>query len=78
MERLVAVLVGEPTDTQTRDNWPAAKLLKSLGSKAGDFLSYSPALENVGHSESDFGRIGLAALPSFRRNTVQMLGFSEA
>jgi hypothetical protein len=72
------VLVGEPTDTQTRDNWPAVKLLKSLGSKAGDFLSYSPALENGGHSESNLLSMGAAALPSFRRNTVQMLGFSEA
>ena len=32
----------------------------------------------VGHSDSDFARMGLAALPSFHRNTVQMPGFSEA
>src|SRR3954452_11185964 len=63
----------------TRNDQPlnASNPLKLLASKAGDFLHYSPASENIGHSESDFGRMGLPALPSFHRNTPQMLGFSE-
>ena len=69
------VLVGEATDTQNRGNWPAAKLLKLLGSKAGDFSRYSPALENVGHSESNLLPMMPVALPSFLLHTAQMLGF---
>ena len=68
-------MVGEPTDTQTSDNCPAAKPLKLLGSKAGDFLSYSPALENVGHSESILLPMVPVVLPSFLLHTAQMLGF---
>jgi hypothetical protein len=71
------VLVGEPTDTQTRDNWPAAKLLTSLASKAGDFWRYSPALENVGRSESNLLLMNAIAIPSFLLHTAQMLGFSS-
>ena len=52
--------------------------LKSLASKAGDFLSYSPASENIGHSESILAENAPPALPSFPLYTVQMLGFSEA
>ena len=78
IEGLVEVPLGAATETQTGRSAAPTNPLKSLISKAGDFLRYSPALENVGHSESDFGRMGLAALPSFHRNTVQMLGFSEA
>ena len=49
--------------------------LKLLGPKAGDFSRYSPALENVGRSESNLLPMNAIAIPSFLLHTAQMLGF---
>lgn len=75
---LVAIFIGEAMGTQTSRRTGSANPLKLLAPKAGDFLCYSPASENSAHSESNLLPFGAGALPSFRRNTVQMLGFSEA
>jgi hypothetical protein len=71
-------LIGEASETQTGDSSVYANPLKSLASKAGDFLRYSPALENVGYSESVLPENAPSALPSFPLYTAQMLDFSAA
>ena len=73
--RVVAVLIGEASEMQTGGSAASTNPLKSLVPKAGDFSRYSPALENVGHSESNLQPMVPVVLPSFLLHTAQMLGF---
>jgi hypothetical protein len=75
---IVVVLFGQASEPQTARSKAGAKALMLLLSKPGDFWGYSPASENDGRSENSLEKIGVPALPGFRPNIPQTLGFLGA